>query len=87
MDTLPRVHSTGQEHHGRHPSASTLLRRHHNSTTSSTTSTRMTTVRDMTGTTIRAMDNSTMTGTLPLEARLRGILMVQALVVRREGHL
>lgn len=39
------------------------------------------------GTTIRAMDNSTTTGTLPREARLSGILMVPALVVRREGHL
>lgn len=81
------MHSTGQEHHGRHHSVSTLLRRHHNSTTNNTISIKMTTARDTTATTIRATDNSTMTGTLPQEARPRGIPMDQALAVRREGHL
>lgn len=87
-DTQPRVPSTGQEHHGRRPSASTLLRRDHNSTTNSTTSTRTITVRDTTaGIMIRAMDHSTTTGTLPREARLRGIPMAQGLAVHREGRL
>lgn len=87
-DTRPRVPSTGQEHHGRRPSASTLLRRHHNNTTNSTTSTRTITVRDTTaGIMIRAMDNSTTTGTLHREARLSEIPMAQGLVVPREGRL
>lgn len=87
-DTRPRVPSTGQEHHGRRPSASTLLRRDHNNTTNSTTNTRTITVRDTTaGIMIRAMDNSTTTGTLHREARLSGIPMAQGLVVHREGRL
>lgn len=43
--------------------------------------------RDTTaGIMIRAMDNSTTTGTLPREARLREIPTDQALAVRREGR-
>lgn len=87
-DTPPRAPSTGQEHHGRHPSDSTLLRRDHNSTTNSTISTRMSTIRDtMAGIMIRAMDNSMTTGILPREARLREIHMVQGLAVHQEGRL
>lgn len=87
-DTPPRAPSTGPEHHGRHPSDSTLLRRDHNSMTNSTTSIKMSTDRDtMAGTMIRAMDNSTTTGTLPREARLLEIPMVQGLAVHQEGRL
>lgn len=56
--------------------------------TNSTTSIKMSTDRDTTaGTMIRAMDNSTTTGTLPREARLLEIPMVQGLAVHQEGRL
>lgn len=41
----------------------------------------------MAGIMIRAMDNSTTTGTLHREARLSEIPMAQGLVVHREGRL